>query len=281
MDLHTRRGGDGTGERGTVVFIHGFPFDGSLWELQLEGLPAGWIGLAPDLRGFGRSPMGGRDELVGGSRVGGRIARRDEPVLTMDRLADDVADVVATVGGGPVVVCGLSMGGYVAFSLWRRHPGLVRALVLADTRAEADSDEGRENRMRMAQIARDSGPGAIAAAMLPSLLSDRTLDQRPEVALRVREMMTGTSAETLVAALAGMAARRDSVSDLPGMDVPAMVLVGEEDRLTPPDAARAMAQRLPRARLEVIPGTGHVSNLEDPAAFNALLAGFLDSIETA
>jgi 3-oxoadipate enol-lactonase len=279
MALHTYRAGAETKGPNTVVFLHGFPFDGSMWEPQLRALPPGWRGLAPDLRGFGRSPLGAsRDEVASGSRIGGRIARPHEPVLTMDRLADDVAALIDREKTAPVVICGLSMGGYVAFSLWRRRPELVRALVLADTRPEADTDEGRENRMRMAQSARQSGARAVASAMLPTLLGDRSADERSEVAERIRSMIAATAPETLVAALAGMAVRRDSTHDLASIDVPSLVLVGAQDRLTPPDVARGMAERLRGARLVSLPGAGHVSNLENPADFNAALRDFLTTL---
>jgi 3-oxoadipate enol-lactonase len=283
MSLHTRRspGGEASAgaAAGTVVFVHGFPFHGGMWEPQLETLPSGWRGLAPDLRGFGRSELGAAPGVVStGQKTGGRVALPDEPVLTMDRMADDVAALIEEEGAGPAVVCGLSMGGYVAFSLWRRHPGLIRALVLADTRAEADSDEARENRMRVAQTARDSGTRPIASAMLPSLLAERTLDERPEVAERVRGMIEDTPVETLIAALAGMAVRRDSTSDLGSIQLPALVVSGEHDALTPPAVGRAMATTLPDARFELIPDAGHVSSLENPAAFNAVLASFLATL---
>lgn len=285
MGLHTRAGvGHDTPAappEGSVVFIHGFPFDGSMWQPQLEALPSGWRALAPDLRGFGRSELGAGPGVVSsGAKVGGRVARTDEPVLTMDRLADDVAELIAEEGAAPAVVCGLSMGGYVALSLWRRHRALVRALVLADTRAEADSDEARENRMRMAQTARESGVRPIATAMLPSILAEQTLDEQPEVAARVRAMIEGTRVDTVIGALAGMAVRRDYTRDLPSIRLPVLVLVGEHDRLTPPDIARSMASELPEARLQIIPGAGHVSSLENPEAFNEALAAFLKDLDT-
>jgi 3-oxoadipate enol-lactonase len=270
---------------GTVVFVHGFPFDGSMWQPQLDALPDGWRGLAPDLRGFGGARLtgepGGPDDagpIVSGARAGGRVALPGEAVLKMDHLADDVAALIEGEGAGPAVVCGLSMGGYVTLSLWRRRPELIRALVLADTRAEADTDEGRENRMRTAQTARDRGMAPIAEAMVPALLAERTLAERPEIVDRVRRMITGTPTETAIAALAGMAARRDATADLAGMDVPTLVLVGEHDGLTPPEVARSMADWLPRATLRVIPDAGHVSNLENADAFNRALVEFLETV---
>jgi 3-oxoadipate enol-lactonase len=278
MPLFTRRSKGAPHTGAAVVFVHGFPFDGSLWEPQLAALPSGWHGLAPDLRGFGQSPLAAEDAgIPSGAATGAGVALREEPVLTMDRLADDVAALIEAEGAAPAVVCGLSMGGYVLLALARRRPDLLRAVVLADTRAEADSDPGRENRRRLAQVVRAEGSTAVAREMLPTLLAERTLRERPAVVDHVRAMMEGTPAETLIAALAGMAGRRDATADLAAITVPALVVVGEHDTLTPPDAARALANRLPDARLEVVPDAGHVSNLENADAFNRVLSDFLAS----
>ncbi|MFP4624143.1 MAG: alpha/beta fold hydrolase [Gemmatimonadota bacterium] len=266
--------------RGTVVFIHGFPFNGGMWAPQLRALPDGWRGLAPDLRGFGRTGVRSVPGPVPtGRRVGGRIARPNEPVLTMACLAADVAALIEQEVDGPAVVCGLSMGGYVAFELWRRHPDRVRALVLADTRAEADDDEGRENRLRAAHAARESGTRPLAAAMIPTLLAETTRKGMPEVVEQVRTMIVETVPGTIIAALAGMAARHDSTGELGGITVPTLVIAGEHDALTNPDGARAMADAIPDATFVEIPTAGHISNLENPAAFNGALAEFLDRLE--
>ncbi len=247
-----------------------------MWAPQLAGLPAGWGGLAPDLRGFGQSEMDNRPgEVSTGKRAGGKVALDSEPVLTMARMADDVADLIEQRADGRAVVCGLSMGGYVALELWRRHRDLVQGLVLADTQAGADDDEARENRMRTAQTARTSGSRPIAAAMLPSLLTPATLKAESRVVEHVRDMILGTSTETLIAALAGMAARHDMRSELPGIDVPTLVVVGEHDAITPPEGARKMAGALPDGAFVEVPDAGHVANLEEPAAFNQALATFL------
>lgn len=268
--------GAGAGEEAAVVFLHGFPFDGSMWMPQLTSLPAGWRGLAPDLRGFGESELDNRPgEVSTGKRAGGKVALDSEPVLTMARLADDVAGLIEEAAGGRAVVCGLSMGGYVALELWRRHPELVRGLILADTRASADDDEARENRMRMAQTARTSGLRPIATAMLPSLLSERTLEAESAPVEHVREMILRTPVPTLIAALAGMAARHDMTSELPRITVPTLVLVGEHDAITPVDGARRMAAEIPDASCVEIPDAGHLSNMENPDAFNRAMATFL------
>ncbi len=272
-------GDEGRDPRGTIVFVHGFPFDGSMWDPQLADLPDGWRGIAPDLRGFGKSAL---DALPGavstGKKIGGGVALAAEPVLTMARFADDMAAIIDERAGGQAVVCGLSMGGYVALELWRRHPERVRALVLADTRAEADDDEGRENRLRMAQTARSAGARPIARSMLPSLLSEATRTSAPELVARVEAMILGTPPETLIAALAGMAARHDMTATLPGIAVPTLVLVGAEDAITPSPGARRMAMAIPAARVQEIAGAGHLSNLEKPGIFNRALAEFLTDL---
>lgn len=275
MDLHVRT--VGSGDAGTIVFVHGFPFDGSIWDAQLRGLPVGWRGIAPDLRGFGRSPLGA-EELPSGRKAGAGVAHPDEVVLTMDAIAVDLVDTIERHAGGPAVVVGLSMGGYATFALLRRRPELVRALVLMDTRAVPDSDEGRENRRRMAATARTKGARPIAAAMLDKLIADGTRAERPHVVDPLRRMMEATPPRTLIAALAGMAARRDASGDLPGIDVPTMVVVGALDTITPLDEARAMARAIPGARLEVVEGAAHLPGLEQPAVVNFLLADFIGAI---
>ncbi|MGK7311152.1 MAG: alpha/beta fold hydrolase [Candidatus Longimicrobiales bacterium M2_2A_002] len=275
--LHLRTSGpreDAT--RGSVVFIHGFPFDGSMWEPQLATMPDGWRGLAPDLRGFGRSPLDAESGGVpSGKRVGNRIAHPDEPVLTMARHADDIAELIEAECDGGAVVCGLSMGGYVAFELRRRRPELVHGLVLADTRAAADSDEARENRLRTAQTVRDSGTRPIATAMIPDLLTGETRENDTATVDAVRSMILGTPPETVIAALAGMASRYDSTAELDRIAVPTLVIVGEADTITPPDEARDMADAIPNARLTVIPDAGHLSSMENGVAFDRALAEYL------
>lgn len=281
MPLHLRSTGPReSAQRGSVLFVHAFPLHAAMWEAQLSAVPEGWRGLAPDLRGFGGSTLeldGG--EVQTGKRLGGRIARPDEPVLTMARAADDMAGVIEAEVDGPAVVCGLSMGGYVALELVRRRPDLVRGLILADTRASADSDEARENRMRMAQSARSAGSAPIAAAMIPVLLAPSTVERSPEIVEAVRTMILETPSAAIIAALAGMASRHDFDGDLGGIDRPTLVIVGEADQITPPETARSMARAVPGAELETIPAAGHLANMEAPAAFNAAIARFLGRLE--
>lgn len=239
-----------------ILFVHGFPFHGGMWAAQAGAL-SGWQAVVPDLRGFGQSGRGALDDW------------------TMDTFADDLAALVGVLGLGPAVVCGLSMGGYVAFAFWRRHRDLCRGLVLADTRAAADTEVGRAGRREMADRVLAEGTGFVADDMLPRLLSGYTRRERPAVVTRVRAMIEGTPAETIARAQRAMAVRPDSRRDLGGIDVPVLVVAGEEDALIPVGEAEAMATTIPGARLELVPDAGHLAPTEDAVAFNRILAGWL------
>lgn len=248
----------GRGE--AVLFLHAFPFHGGMWEGQLERLPERWRLIAPDLRGFGRSAA----DAEGGP-------------LTMDRHADDVAALLDHLEIEAATVCGVSMGGYVAFALWRRHPERVRALVLCDTRAAADTEAARRARAQLAIRVRREGAKAAVDAMLPNLISEATRRERPEVEGRLRAIAESIEADTIVRALEGLAARPDSTGLLPTITVPTLVLHGAEDATVPLEEARAMAERIPDARLRIVEGAGHLPNVETPDAFDAELVHFMDA----
>lgn len=249
----------GQGRPIALLLIHGFPLDHRMWAAQLAGLSEQARVIAPDLRGFGRSAAA----LAG--------------PLTMDQHADDLAALLDHLGVGRAVVAGLSMGGYVAFAFWRRHRARVQALVLADTRAEGDSPPAQANRDASAAKVRAAGVAAIAGDMLPRLLAPASL-ANPRLVERLRAMMTDQPAETVIAALGGLRDRADSRPMLPTITAATLVLVGEQDALTPPADAIAMAAGIPAARLVVIPGAGHMSPLENPRAVNAALRRFLRAV---
>jgi pimeloyl-ACP methyl ester carboxylesterase len=257
IEMHWRESGRGE----AVLFIHGFPFHSGLWADQIEQLPERWRFLAPDLRGFGESQAG----------VG------DGP-LEMDLFADDLAAFLDAQEIERAVICGSSMGGYIAFALWRWHPTRVRALVLSNTRAAGDTEEGKAGRRALAERVEREGSSAAAAALLPNLLAESTRRDRPEVEARVREMIEGTPPRTIVQALQGMADRPDSTELLPTIDVPTLLVAGAEDTITPPSDLEFLSRAIPGARLQVIPGVGHLSNLEAPAAFNLALVHFLEAL---
>ena len=248
---------DDTGGSGaTLVLLHGFPFDRRMWRGQLEALRDEFRVVAPDLRGFGETPAGDGD-------------------LRMDALADDVTALLDELKVERVVLGGLSMGGYVAFEFFRRFPERVRALILADTRPQADTEDGRRAREENAQRALKEGMAPIVESMLPKLLTDETRERGGEVVEGVRAMMQATSPDTAAAALRAMAVRRDQSDLLPSIQAPTLILVGDEDSITPPADAESMRAKIENSRLVVIKGAGHLSNVERPAEFNRALAEFL------
>jgi 3-oxoadipate enol-lactonase len=241
-----------------LVLLHGWPHDRSLWAGQLRGLVAHARCITPDLRGFGGSSVAAP--------------------FTIDQYADDVASLMDVLGIEQAVIGGLSMGGYVAFAMMRRHRARVRALVLADTRATADTDEGRSNRMRLIALIDEHGVEALAARQLRPTLGRSTFEQQPEIVEVVRRMMASAPAEGAKGALRAMAARPDSSGLLPTIDVPTLVVGGAEDVFTPPSELEALASAIPGSRIELIEQCGHVCPLERPAAFNHVVGEFLASL---
>jgi 3-oxoadipate enol-lactonase len=247
------------GDGPAVLFVHGYPFDRSIWSHQVAALD-GYRRIAPDLRGMGAS---------------------DAPDLgySMEIYAADLAALLDVLAVEEVVLCGLSMGGYIAFECLRRWRQRVRGLVLMDTRAEADTAEGRKARDAAAALARDGGADAVTESLLPQVLGRSTRTGASITVERVRGMMSSTPVPGLVGALAAMRDRPDSsplLAELAG--VPTLVMVGEEDALTPPDVARAMADRIPGARLVTIPGSGHLPPVERPVETTRALLEFLRTL---
>ena len=244
-----------------VVFLHGFPLDRSLWAPQIGGLVDRCRCIAPDFRGFGESEVKGP--------------------YSMDRYADDVVALLDALGIERAVVAGLSMGGYVAFALWRRHRSRVRGLILADTRAGADSQEAREKRQAMIATVQAEGVEAIADALSSGMLGKTTREKHPALAESVKRMLVRAPAEGVIGALGAMIGRPDSTETLASIDVPTLIVVGDEDALTPPAEARAMQEAIRGSRLEVLAGAGHLSNIERPAAFTHVTSEFVGMLTYA
>ena len=238
-----------------VVLLHGFPLSADMWRPQLENVPDGWRFIAPDLRGFGPDAM--------------------EPAQSMDDLADGVIAFLDAMRIEKATLGGLSMGGYVAFALMRRAPERAARLILADTRATADNEQGRAGRTKMLETLRTRGVSAVADEMMPKLLGETTRRKGSEVEGLVRRLVAVNTAEGLAGAVTAMRDRPDSTALLSSISVPTLILVGEEDVLTPPADAEAMRSNLSRAHLVSLPGAGHLSSLESSEEFSAALSDFL------
>jgi 3-oxoadipate enol-lactonase len=252
VELHHETMGEGE----PVLFLHGFPFAGALWHPVAERLADGWRCNLPDLRGMGRTPA---TDAAG-----------------MDDHADDLARLLDALGEArPVAVVGMSMGGYVAFALARRHPERVRALALVDTRAEPDTAEGARGRLATAERVLSEGSRVVADDMVGKLFAASA----PE-ALRARwhAVMAATPPQGVAAALRGMAARPDSLETLRSLGRPVLVVVGAEDTVTPGESARRMAEAVPGARLETVDGAGHMAVVERPDAVAGALRRFLKEL---
>jgi pimeloyl-ACP methyl ester carboxylesterase len=252
-----------TGSGGAVaLLVHGFPLNRSMWDPQLGRLrAAGYRVIAPDLRGFGASEAG------------------PPGPLTMEQHADDLAGLLSALGvTEPVVYVGLSMGGYVAFAFWKRHRSRVRAFVLADTRAAADTPAGLLDRQAMIRRAEAEGTAQVAIDLMRPKLFSPLLRPGAPVERQVVGMMTSNSAAAVANGARGLAQRPASFDLLPSISVPTLVLVGEFDQLTPPSDAEAIAAGIPGAKLVTIDGAGHMANMENPEAFNDALVGFLASL---
>ena len=230
-----------------LLLLHAFPLDASMWEPQVRAV-TGLAVVAPNLPGFGSAPLAG-------------------PVMTMDAAADAAADAATAAGLDRVVVCGLSMGGYVALAFWRRHRDRVAGLVLANTKSGADDEAGRDRRRALADRLRSEGNAFLVDAPPPLLSADAPED----LWARVKGIIAAQPAEAIAAASLGMADRPDSIPDLAGIDVPTLVITSSGDTLIPPEATTPMADQIPGARLEVIEGAGHLSNLEAADRFTELL----------
>jgi pimeloyl-ACP methyl ester carboxylesterase len=236
----------------TLLLIHAFPVDAGMWDDQISELGGDAHVLAPSLPGFGGMPAAG-------------------DVLTMDAAADFLAGELDRAGTEKAVVCGLSMGGYIAFSLWRRHRDRIAGLVLADTRAEPDDDAGKEKRRALAEKVRAEGSGPVADAP-PPLLSNSA---DPALWDRVKQVIRRQSGEAIAAAALGMAERPDSLPILGEIDVPTTVIVGSADTLTPPEMSETIAKGITGSDLVTLEGAGHLSNLEDPEGFTRALRDLL------
>jgi 3-oxoadipate enol-lactonase len=249
-------------DRGTglpIVFLHAFPLNRTMWAQQEEALSSQFRVITIDLRGHGES---------------------DAPLwrYTLEQSVDDVNALLDRLAIQQAVFAGLSMGGYILFAFYRKYAARVKGLILADTRAQADTEEGKDGRFQMAQIAYKKGPSAIADMMLLKLLSSTSIQTRPDLVQLVRTMIEGNEISGIAGDLMAMADRPDSVPLLSQITCPTQIIVGELDQATPPSDARLMADHIPNARLTLIPQAAHLTNLEQPDTFNQIVETFCTEI---
>ena len=249
-------------DRGTglpIVFLHAFPLNRTMWAQQEEALSLQFRVITIDLRGHGES---------------------DAPLwrYTLEQSADDVNALLDHLAIQQALFVGLSMGGYILFAFYRKYAARVKGLILADTRAQADTAEGKDGRFQIAQTAYKKGPSAIADIMMPKLLSPATIQTRTALVQQVRAMIEGNQISGIAGDLMAMAERLDSIPFLSQITCPTQIIVGELDQATPPSDAKLMADQIPNARLVIISNAAHLTNLEQPEAFNQIVAAFASNL---
>lgn len=251
----------GEGET-TLALLHAFPLSRGQWRAQGEALASALAlrVVALDLRGCGES------------------SAQSEPItepITMERMAQDALALLDALDARRVVLGGLSMGGYVALAALRLAPDRFAGVILADTRATADTEQGRAGREATAAFVLEQGPGALFDRDAPKLLSNRVITRHPEIVAEARALAEVSQAEGLAAQARGMALRPDSITLLPQIHCPTLILVGDQDAITPVSDARVLFERIPHTTLSIIQDAGHLSNLEQPQAFTDFVASFL------
>lgn len=244
-----------------VVLLHAFPLHSDMWAPQVACLAANHRVVVPDLKGFGKSS-----------------APEDPEAYSMADYVRQVVGLIGALGLEGVVLGGLSMGGYVAFSLVARHLHLLAGLVLADTRAGRDTPEVFQRRTDQQDQVRREGTEALVETLLGGLLAPETFEQRPQLVDQVRRIMASNPPAGFIGGLEAMKGRPDSLPNLAAVKVPTLVLVGAHDAPSPPEVVRVWQQRIPESELVVVPGAGHLSNMEQPDAFNAALTDYIERL---
>lgn len=248
---------DDVGQGKPLLLLHAFPLDRGMWRPQLAVLGEVARVIAPDMPGFGESPAA---------------------PFTIEGVADLVAEFLTELKVGKAVVCGLSMGGYVAMALARRHPDRLGGLVLANTRAGVDDSQAKAARGKSIETVKEKGAAALFEGMLAKVVSDSTRAEKPQVVEALKEVAGRQSPQSVAAALAALRDRPDANAGLKSIGVPTLVIAGEHDAVTPPLSAANLSAQIPGSKLVHVPGAGHLSNAENPAAFNAAVREFLASL---
>ena len=243
-----------------ILFVHGFPFNKEMWKNQLIAFGDTHRVIAYDVRGHGRSEPGSVE-------------------FSITQFADDLLLFMEALTLGKIVVCGLSMGGYIAINAIEKERKRITALILCDTQCNADSAEAREKRIKTIALIRLSGLKKYADEMVNNLFAPASVNTVPEEVTFIRESILHTNPDTVCKTLQALADRKDSCEELTKTKIPVLIMVGREDKITPPEAAKKMHELIPGSAFEIIDGAGHLSNLENTKIFNARLMTFLKSLK--
>jgi 3-oxoadipate enol-lactonase len=242
-----------------VIFIHGFPFSHRMWDAQVAALSSRYRTIAYDLRGLGDSSLG-------------------DGQYTIEGHVDDLLAVMDHFGIAKAVIAGLSMGGYITLRALERNPERFHAAILCDTRSEADSDEGKIMRARTMAAVKSRGSGWFAEDFVHKVFAAASFTHVPEAVEHIRTTIARTPPLAIAGTLLALAARTSTTGALPGVTVPTLIIVGEHDTTTPPDASRAMHAKIPGSELHIIPDAAHMSPLENPEEVNRVILAFLARI---
>ena len=256
-DLEISYNDEGPENRPVVIFIHGFPFNKSMWDFQLETLKEHYRVIAYDVRGHGKSEPGKGD-------------------FSIDLFADDLIHFMDELAIDTAIVCGLSMGGYIALNAIERYPSRFTGLILCDTQSKADNSEAREKRMKAIESIRVNGLEHYAEESIKNLFAFLSFTTKREEIAAVKNMILKTTVETIIKTLHALAGRKDMSAKLGEIKVPVLIMVGKKDIITPPEKSEFMHEKIEDSTLELIDYAGHLSNLENPEDFNRNLKKFLD-----
>lgn len=244
-----------------VIFLHGFPFSRKMWDSQLSFFKnlTGFQAIAPDIRGHGAS-----------SRAGGQYS--------VEIFVDDLFAFLDEMGFKKVILCGLSMGGYIALRAVEREPKRFKGLILCDTKSEPDSDEARIKRSETMKAVREKGVKVFARAFVKSIFTEKTFKKNPKAISKIRGIIEANSPTAICGTLLALAARTDTTKSLKEIRIPTLILVGEDDKLTTPENARSLQKLIKNSELHILKNAAHMSNLENPEKFNAHLLKFLKEV---
>lgn len=249
----------GTGNATSIVLIHGFPFSREMWKPQVEFLEKKYQVITYDLRGHGKSGEG-------------------EGQYFMEYFVDDLIALMDHLKISSSVICGFSMGGYIALRAIERNPEKFKGLILADTKSEADSNEAKLKRAAGLRVVKSQGVATFAEGFLKGALAPETFSANPDLVEKLKLIILSNKPIGICGALLALACRTDTSASLSKISVPTLILVGEKDAITPPSVSEVMKEKIARSKLEVIPGAGHLSNLENSKDFNKKLDEFLSKI---